>query len=295
MTSSGTFLSDAVAGLATLRRVKLGSSARHPGHIAAMDGRPTTSPDELANRLTLSRGTGAVGVALSTPDLDDAALLAVAERLGSVMPETDLETRPFVSSAAVLRLSAVFDDRVEPALQPFSTAFIALHTEGSRAAEYQRPTTLIFHCVQPADDAEGGQTVVVQTDHIAARLSPDALTLLTTTRFAAHPYGEAILKQENGVWEMAFRDFRDAPLAWNNDADAEPAAVNAALAQLVLAMYTVPMYALAMRPGMIVYLANARVAHGRTAFARSNPQRLLRRICLQQTPCNAHRVTSPEV
>jgi Taurine catabolism dioxygenase TauD, TfdA family len=196
MTSSGTFLSDAVAGLATLRRVKLGSTARHPHHIGAMDGQPTTSPDELANRLTLSRGTSAVGVALSTPDLDDAALLAVAERLGSVMPETDLETRPFVSSAA--------------------------------------------------------------------------------------------------VWEMAFRDFRDEPLAWSNDADAEPAAVNAALAQLALAMYTVPMYALAMQPGMIVYLANARVAHGRTAFAQSDPQRLLRRICLQQTPCNAHRVTSPK-
>jgi alpha-ketoglutarate-dependent taurine dioxygenase len=286
MTSNGTFFAEAVAGLAALRQAKLSSSACHPFYPVAMDGPRTASPDELATRLRPASATSPIGVALSTPDLDDAALLAVAGRLGSVMPETDAETRPFVSNAAVLSLKAVFDDRVDTALQPFSTACIALHTEGSRAPEYQRPSALIFQCVQPADHADGGQTVVVHTDDIVARLSTDTLTQLGTTRFETHPCGGAVLKQADEVWEMSFRDFRDAPLAWSNDAGAEPAAVNAALAQLALAMYAAPMYALAMQPGTIIYLANARVAHGRTAFARSNSQRLLRRICLQHTRCD---------
>jgi hypothetical protein len=287
MMSNGTFLADAVEGLAPLRQHRLDSSMRYPHQAAATHGPRTASPEELARRLRPPSAANPIAVALSAPDLSDADLMAVAERLGYVMPETDAKTRPFVSGAAVLNLTTVYGDSVETALQPFSTTFIALHTEGSRAPEHQRPSALLFHCAQAAADAEGGQTVIVHTDDIVAGLSPETRMLLGTTRFETHPRGEAVLMQRDGAWKLAFRDFRDAPLAWSNDAGIEPAAVNEALAQLLLVMYSVPMYSLPMQPGAMIYLANARVAHGRTAFARSNSRRL-RRVCLQDIPGDTH-------
>lgn len=282
--SCGTFVAANVPGLVASRNQVLGRDIHHPPlHCASIDQATAGDMPALAERLLSSLAYSPVVFAKMAAPLEEATLLAIGRAMGNVLQETDGETQPFVRQGAILALDTVFGDDVESALQPFSTAPIALHTEGSRAPRSVRPSILIFHCVQPASADAGGQTVVSLVDDIVEHLTYEVREVLTKTRFASHPVGESVLAWQAGSWNLAYRDLQLEPMVWANDAGMPGRLVDNALCDLLRAMYAAPIHSLPFRSGSLVVISNPKVVHGRTSFAHGTNHRRLQRICVQRS------------
>lgn len=206
----------------------------------------------------------------------------LGDGLGTATPETDPAVQPFVQDGVILNLRSRHAPTAEVSLQPFARNSLSLHSESSGAEVSRQPRYIVLMCVNPGDETPHARTVLVPMREVARRLSPGTLELLSRTRYRDSPAAPPIARHVDGRWVFSFRDFLDQELRWTHDRpDTDPEAVNAALRELLTAMYA-PEDALAVRwrRGLLVVIDNTYYFHGRTAGAAAPPrqQRHLQRL-----------------
>ncbi|MER6684895.1 TauD/TfdA family dioxygenase [Streptomyces olivaceoviridis] len=199
--------------------------------------------------------------------LDTCEFRALGDVLGSPIPETDEQVRPFVEDGVVLNLISRHTETSDVGLQPFATNYLSLHTEGSGRPVAQQPRYLVLMCREPGDGDGTAQTVLTPMAGVAARLAPEHTRTLARTCYR-HAGGDPwIARDQDGRTVFSFRDFMGQTLRWTHDGHATDArTVDDALRALLDAMYHPDgMVAVRWQPGLLVVFDNTFFFHGRTA------------------------------
>ncbi|MEO3871123.1 TauD/TfdA family dioxygenase [Nonomuraea sp. B12E4] len=208
--------------------------------------------------------TGSAVVQLDEP-LPTPRFLAFGELLGKAMPETDPAVQPYVENGVILQLRREHATTADVSLQPFATNSLSLHTESSGRKAEEQPRYIVLMCVAPGGDPTAAQTVLVPMTAIAEALAPESPAVLARTRYRSSTEGPRILRTVDGRRVFSFRDFLSQPLHWAHLGDADEAAVNRSILDLLAAMYGSTAAGVHWSRGMIVVIDNARYFHGRTA------------------------------
>ncbi|HSU16581.1 TauD/TfdA family dioxygenase [Longimicrobium sp.] len=248
-----------------------------PVRAASAEGFPRAAEAEIRDDL---RARGLAVVQLDEPVPAD-RFLALGRLLGTAMPETDPAVQPQVEQQVILHLVSRHGHTRDVALQPFATQALTLHTESSARPAAAQPRYIVLMCRDPGDDATAAQTVLVPMAEVRARITPEQLALLASTRYRNSASVPFIVRHEEGRVVFSFRDFHEHPLDWAHAApDAAADDVNGALRGLLAAMYA-PEGATGIHwnRGMLVIMDNTFHFHGRTAGAvnpSSRPRHLQR-------------------
>ncbi|MET9498127.1 TauD/TfdA family dioxygenase [Streptomyces sp. NPDC006552] len=241
---------------------------RLPGHRSDdADGLHQEISEQLWDR-------GLAAVQLAEP-LPHDRYTELGRFLGTAIPESDPAVQPFVQGGVVLNLRSEHAPTAEVALQPFARNSLSLHSESSGAAVGDQPRYIVLMCAEPGDRSDLAQTVVTPMRAVARRLSPGTLQVLSHTRYRDSPKAPAVARHLDGRWVFSYRDFLDQELRWtHSDPDTDPGTVNAALRDLLTAMYA-PDEAVGVswRRGLLVVIDNTYYFHGRTAGAAAPPRR----------------------
>ncbi|MEV4000446.1 TauD/TfdA family dioxygenase [Streptomyces halstedii] len=219
-------------------------------------------------------GRGLAAVQLDEP-LPHDRYIELSRFLGTAIPESDPAVQPFVQGGVVLNLRSKHAPTAEVPLQPFARNSLSLHSESSGAAVTDQPRYIMLMCAEPGDRSSFARTVLTPMPAVARRLSPGTLQVLSRTRYRDSPKAPAIARHLDGRWVFSYRDFLDQELRWtHSDPDTDPVTVNAALRDLLTAMYA-PEEAVGVswRRGLLVVIDNTFYFHGRTAGAAAPPQR----------------------
>jgi alpha-ketoglutarate-dependent taurine dioxygenase len=278
----GIFEEDASVPYVSRRNVLLGGSAtpaRWPNSFAE---RCDSELDHIHRALLASVvPSGIAAVTLKRPLLSE-ALVALAGRFGSAIPEHASEVQDFVEHEVLLNLRPVFQHTAAVERQPFASNFIALHTEGSLLPQVRRPTFLLFQCCEVDLETTGGYTVIVSIADVLARVSDSVKQVLTRTCYRGRAVDGAILRVEGDEQRLAFRDFMQTPLAWTfwslENSGLDSVAVNSALRELHEAIYSSMLYHIPYAPGTVFLLDNRRFLHGRTRILVPESRRHLQRV-----------------
>lgn len=228
------------------------------------------SADVDGLRRVVSRMRSAAHIEGAAAVLLDRALtgdefLDFARAWGRPIEEQDPAVQSFVEQACILNLIARWDATDDVDRQPFSTSPILMHTEGSRRPLAAQPRHLLFQCLDPPEPGEGGHTMLVRMEDVAARLTSQVRSVLQNVRYRGQGM-PPILRYEDGLPVFSFRDFGSQPLEWISDTPVASADVEDALATLVDALYDPSIvYGLAWRRHLLVAIDNRRLFHGRTA------------------------------
>ncbi|WP_235034846.1 TauD/TfdA family dioxygenase [Streptomyces sp. SLBN-115] len=222
----------------------------------------------LSDRLKIS---GYALLQLREP-LSNSDFIAVGKALGKPITERDAAVQPYVEEGILLNLTTDARRTPDVSLQPFTTDFLTLHTEGSARPARRQPRHVLLMCCAPGNSGTA-RTVLVPMAMVRRRLSPGDAELLGRVRY--HP-GEAmppLLRNARGQEVFSFRDFHTKPLEWVLDGDAtEAVLVNPALRRLLVALYTSDgALAVEWRRGMLLAIDNHRFFHGRTVGDGRSP------------------------
>jgi alpha-ketoglutarate-dependent taurine dioxygenase len=215
-----------------------------------------------------------LGVADFDRPLDPASLLRLSWVFGEPVEEDAPDVQPFVVDRAVLRLDASVRDP-SVALQPFSSSWITLHSEGSRRPAGQRPTFLLFQCLVPPRPGDGGQTLLRDARDVVRGLGDSSVDVLARTALAGGRSGTPVLTSADSGPVLTFRDPAPDPVRWESDAD--PDRVQPALLDLLTAVYDAArVRGVHWRRNRLVVLSNTRFLHGRSVAG--NGERILDRV-----------------
>ncbi|GAA3728664.1 hypothetical protein GCM10022225_07540 [Plantactinospora mayteni] len=259
-----------------------------------LDGRvlpaPDLAPEAVARKdgidgieAVLRRQLDRHGLGLVTLEdpLVGPALLALGDRLGDVMPETDPAVRPNVESGKILHLVSAEGNTADVSRQPFATGPLSLHSEGSGRPTREQPRYVVLMCRHPGDDENAAQTVLVPFTSVDDRLRAGDREILGHLRYD-RPGVPTIRRVMDGRAVYSFRDFQAGALDWVCDTGRYvPEDVPAALAALLTAMYDEgAARALRWRRGLLAVIDNTWVFHGRSAapFRGSTRHRHLQRL-----------------
>lgn len=261
----GTFLEDAADLHVGRREALLASSALPAPTLPRLVGRAVSFLSDgrvLAEAAVRSHGLAIVQ--LDAP-LSVEEFIRFARSLGSLVPERDPAVLPYVEAEAILHLRTS-DGRTENvSRQPFASNFLTLHTESSGHATAEQPRFVALMCVEQGDPDASPQTVVVPMAAVVERLTAATIAVLQRTRYDNDRGSPSILRHEDGRWIVCFRDFHRQSLAWAHDGDAPPARVNAAIRELLAAMYEHERAAaVRWQRGMMVVVDNQVYFHGRS-------------------------------
>lgn len=270
---NGLFLERSTDAHVQLRKAMLCGDAIHPGPATVLlpgvhSANQLTHADcALWDRL---HECGLLVLQLDGP-LSDEEFIEFGSRLGFPLPETDPTVKPHVSAEVLLNLVSVHAHTTTVALQPFATNFLSLHTEGSGRPIGQQPRYLVLMCLEPGLET-AAQTVLVPTETVETRLSPDAIATLSLTRYNNTGGSPSIVRDCDGRRIFSFRDFLSQPLEWLHcGPDVHSKAINDTICELLAAMYSAEdVQGIHWRRGLLVILDNTFYFHGRTA-ATSNP------------------------
>jgi alpha-ketoglutarate-dependent taurine dioxygenase len=250
-----------------LRRVALWPAQPLP---APARSRPVAAPAAgvvaAAERLRPAVDAHGLGILHLDRPLTLDEFVGLAERWGEPLTEHAPTVGRFVERDCVLNIVARWDGSADVDRQPFSTAPILLHTEGSRRPAAHQPRYLLFHCIEAPARESGGQTVVVAMDDVAARLTERARHVLGRVAYAG-PGMSPLLRSEGGRAVFSFRDFGREPLAVACDPNLGGEELEAALGALVEALYDPQVVTgLSWAHNSVLIVDNRRVFHGRTAM-----------------------------
>jgi hypothetical protein len=261
---------------------------------ALLDGRILPAPDLPPRPVAPEVGVGVIEavlrrqleqhglglVALDEP-LASPELLALAARLGRIMPEADPAVQPNVEGGQILHLISAEGNTADVSRQPFASGPLSLHTEGSGRPTSGQPRYIMLMCLHSGDDENAAQTVLKPFTSVDARLRPVEREILGHIRYD-RPGVPTVRRMDNGRAIYSFRDFRSDALNWVCDTDRfGPEEVRGALAALLEAMYAeAGAQALHWSRGMLAIIDNTSSFHGRSAapFAGSTRHRNLKRI-----------------
>jgi hypothetical protein len=261
---------------------------------ALLDGRALPAPEFAPQSVTDEGGVAGIGAVLRR-QLDQCGLglvaldeplagpdfIALGERLGELIPETDPAVQPNVESGRILHLISAEGNTADVFRQPFGTGPLSLHSEGSGRPASGQPRYIVLMCLHPGDDENAAQTVLVPFAAVDARLPVVDREILGHVRYD-RPGVPTVRRVVDGRPVYSFRDFQADALDWvcNTDRFA-PQEVCGALAGLLQAMYNeVGARALRWRPGLLAVIDNTWWFHGRSAapFAGSTRHRHLKRL-----------------
>ncbi|MCJ9750402.1 TauD/TfdA family dioxygenase [Neorhizobium sp. BETTINA12A] len=190
----------------------------------------------------------------------------LGEQLGTLMSETDPTVAPFVEQAVILNLISRFGHGADPTLQPFSSDYLTLHSECSSRPLNDQPRYITLLCLEPGDNPDRAQTVVVPMEAVAAQLPEPILQILMETRYRHCINGPMLARPTTNGLAFSFRDFRAAALDWTTEGKASASEVGAALRLLLHSMYRRDlMSGVCWRRGLMVVIDNCRFFHGRTS------------------------------
>ncbi|MFE3551876.1 TauD/TfdA family dioxygenase [Streptomyces kronopolitis] len=267
--------------LAPRERLLGNAAPLHRPTAAALEG-PEADDRGLHQEVTEQLWRQGLAVVQLDGPLPPDRFMALGESLGTATPETDPAVQPFVQDRVILNLRSRHAPTAEVSLQPFARNSLSLHSESSGASVPRQPRYIVLMCVNPGDDTPHAQTVLVSMRDVARRLSPGALELLSHTSYRDSPAAPPLARHVDGRWVFSFRDFLDQELRWTHDRpDTDPETVNAALRELLAAMYAPDeTVAVRWRRGLLVVIDNTYYFHGRTAGAATPPrqQRHLQRL-----------------
>lgn len=261
---------------------------------ALLDGRLLPPPRIDARSVSVADGVAAVestlrsqldrcGLGLVTLDepLASADLIALGERLGQLVPETDPAVQRNVESGRILHLISADGNTAEQSRQPFATGSLSLHSEGSGRPVSDQPRYILLTCLHPGDDENAAQTVLVPFAAVDAGLRAADREILDHLRYD-RPDMPTVRRMVDGRPVFSFRDFRDDALDWVCDPDqGGPEKVRGALAGLLQAMYDeAGARAIRWRTGLLAVIDNTWWFHGRSAapYLRSTRHRHLKRL-----------------
>jgi hypothetical protein len=206
----------------------------------------------------------------------------LGEFLGTAIPEKDPAVQPYVQEGIVLNLRSRQAPTKDVSLQPFARNSLSLHSESSGAGVAKQPRYIVLMCVAPGDGTGHAQTVLVPMREVARWLSPSTLELLSRTGYRDSPEAPAIARHVDDRWVFSYRDFLDQELRWTHSRpDTDPETVNAALRELLAAMYAPgETIGVRWRRGLLVVIDNTYHFHGRTAGTEAPPgqERHLQRL-----------------
>ncbi|QTI49247.1 hypothetical protein JYK04_07118 [Streptomyces nojiriensis] len=192
--------------------------------------------------------------------------------LGKPIPERDAAVQPYVEEGILLNLTNHATRTSDVSLQPFTTNFLTLHTEGSARPARRQPRYVLLMCCAQGNSGTA-RTVLVPMAMVRRRLSPGDADLLARVRYRRGQDVPPLLRNVAGEEVFSFRDFHTEPLAWVLDGETEEALlVNPALRRLLVALYTSDgALAVEWRRGMLLAIDNHRYFHGRTVSDDRSP------------------------
>lgn len=240
-----------------------------------------SGPAEVEAVLRHQLGRHGLGLVALDEPLASPDLLALGDRLGTIMPETDPAVQPNVESGRILHLISAEGNTAGVSRQPFATSALSLHSEGSGRPTASQPRYIVLMCLHAGDDENAAQTVLVPFASVDERLGPTEREILGRLRYD-RPGVPTIRRSVQGRPVYSFRDFQADALDWVCDTDRfGPEEVRGALAALLEAMYDGGgARGLQWRPGLLAVIDNTWVFHGRSAapFRGSTRHRHLKRL-----------------
>jgi hypothetical protein len=191
--------------------------------------------------------------------------VALGERFGTLLAETDPATAAYVQNSVVLSLRDELRSS-DSRFAPFTPGPLTLHTEGSRRPAQQQPRYIVLMCIDPGAAGDSSQTLLVPIEQILGGLDEQDVDVLTRTREAVVDGTAPFLAREDGQPRLSFRDLGAEQYVLESSCD--PQAVARALRNLVVACYSArPMFGTRWRRGDLVVIDNRRWMHGRTSAA----------------------------
>jgi alpha-ketoglutarate-dependent taurine dioxygenase len=279
----GTFVEQSTDEHVRLRRELLESAAVLPPPLPdAIRTRAVDFPDVVGeNLLSELRELGLVVFQLDEP-LSNDRFTTLGSLLGTAMPETAPEVKPYIERGVILNLVSEHGYTPDVALQPFAMNFLSLHTESSGRRAEEQPRYIVLMCCEPSDDATAAQTVLVPMAAVERQLTSSEIAVLSQMRYRNSHHGPSIVRSLGGRRVFSFRDFLSQTLEWTYAGDDRSAdAINTTIRGLLASMYA-PDAATGVHwtPGMLVIIDNTFFFHGRTAgpVAPSIRRRHLKRL-----------------
>jgi len=206
--------------------------------------------------------------------LTDDELLIAARQIGRPQPELDDVARRHARSRHILDLHALGGPTTDRQRQPFTTASIALHTEGSRRSRRAQPSHLVLYCDEASEGA--GETLIVRTEDVVARLS--ARTVAVLGKLRPTESAPTVLRWVGPRPVLSWHEQELATDYRCDEAAIGTDAIAAALAELGAAARDPKIiHRIRWEPGTFAVLDNAAVIHGRGA-SMPGATRQLRRV-----------------
>ena len=266
---NGSFLEQPADPHVRLRSALLDGGVPLPGaNLDATNLRVADFPQCILQHLFPALRKTGLGVVRFDELLSDEQLITLGSLLGSPMPELDPEVQPYVTKEVILNLVSELGRTANPALQPFATTFLSLHSERSGQPVREQCRYIVLMCCDPGDTGMAAQTVLVPMSSVHRGLTGHEIALLAQTRYRRNEKGPFLLRNLDGRPVFSFRDFRADRLEWvfaGADGEAPPA-INAAIQSLLVSMYSGrDAFGVQWAERLLVVIDNTFYFHGRTA------------------------------
>jgi alpha-ketoglutarate-dependent taurine dioxygenase len=224
-----------------------------------------TAGQLLADPAATRERVGRSGLALwHLPEpLGVAEFIDLASVFGEPEAETESSLMDRVQRRVILDLKPDSMEELTEHNQPFTTAPLTFHIEGSRRPRGTSPTYLLFQCLEPPARDRGNQTVLRSIDNILAALTARTKAVLSETILTPESTDATVIYRTADRLRLNFRDPAPIPFRWVSAYDRDD--VIGALTELLVCVYAKDAaIGIPWQRGLLTIVDNHRWLHART-------------------------------